>query len=171
MELFHSDVLQSFVNGATAKALHPEKAIYQPGFLRKVIWECYDLRSCTLVQSLLLLLYITETIRMQTERDCCIQRPRVCAVTASAGHVPTSTWPYNGRFGAVLAQSGQLVNVGDYVRLMPDGSEVLLPYRASIDADVLSTGAVWSLDCLCGCTPGVVLRAQTVRTGHSRWRH
>lgn len=26
-------------------------------------------------------------------------------------------------YGAVLAQSGQLVNVGDYVRLTPDGSE------------------------------------------------
>ena len=36
MELFRSDVVQSFVNGASAKALHPEKAIYQPGVLRKV---------------------------------------------------------------------------------------------------------------------------------------
>ena len=35
-ELFYSAPVQSFINGMTAKALHPDKAIYQPGTLRKV---------------------------------------------------------------------------------------------------------------------------------------
>ena len=35
-ELFYSAPVQSFINGMTAKALHLDKAIYQPGTLRKV---------------------------------------------------------------------------------------------------------------------------------------
>ena len=37
VQLFASDEVQMFVNGASAKALHPEKAIYQAGTLRKVV--------------------------------------------------------------------------------------------------------------------------------------
>lgn len=36
IQLFLSDAVHHFVNGATSKQLHPHKVMYQPGVLRKV---------------------------------------------------------------------------------------------------------------------------------------
>ena len=40
VELFHSDPVQSFFYGATQKELNPNKLMYQPGTLRKVLLTC-----------------------------------------------------------------------------------------------------------------------------------
>ena len=45
VEVFDSDPVQEFFSGMTSRELHPEKAIYKPGILRKV--TCKDMYSCT----------------------------------------------------------------------------------------------------------------------------
>ena len=128
MDLFGSDSVQAFFSGMTPKELHPDKAIYQPGMLRKVYNDVilYFMQNniytatCTCISYGLIILQLQKgkcklgRITLFAEDSVLLQ------LESLGGFELPSTLSLDDEvfmYGAVVSQQQKLVHNGDFIRI------------------------------------------------------
>ena len=126
MDLFGSDSVQAFFSGMTPKELHPDKAIYQPGMLRKVyndvilyfmqnnIYTCICISYGSIILQLQkgkcklgrITLFAEDSVPLQLESLGGFELPTTLSLDDEVS-----------MYGAVVSQQQKLVHNGDFIRI------------------------------------------------------